>query len=70
MGKYFWAFDINKVLEGTDLNLLNLIFDAKLVALNLEKPNYSDIDLGDNQKLMAAFQVTSQMDIISLNRNM
>ncbi|AQX02338.1 ATP-binding protein [Elizabethkingia anophelis] len=55
-------FDINRVSEGFALVLLNLIFDAELVDLNSEKNNYPGVDLGDSQKAMFAFQITSQVD--------
>ncbi|WP_316816625.1 SMEK domain-containing protein [Pedobacter nyackensis] len=55
-------FNINKISEGTALSLLNLIFDFELRDLNKQKVNYPGIDLGDDEKAMVAFQVTSQTD--------
>jgi hypothetical protein len=55
-------FDINKVSEGTALRLLNLVFEFQLADLNRVKNNFPGIDLGDDQKGMVAFQVTSQTD--------
>ena len=50
--------DINSSAEDFFCKLLNIIFDSKLVNLNLEKLNFPAIDLGDDEERLS-FQVTS-----------
>jgi len=53
-------FDINRISEGTVVQLLNLVYGYNLTDLNSEKFNYPGIDLGDNVSANIAVQVTSQ----------
>lgn len=62
-------YDINKISEGTVMELLNLVYNYKLVDLNLEKENFPGIDLGDD-KSGIAFQVTSQTGAIKIRRSL
>jgi len=55
-------FDINKVSEGTALQLLKLLYGWQLIDLNEEKQNYPGIDLGDKDSARLAVQVTSRTD--------
>jgi hypothetical protein len=51
--------NINKISEGTAMTLLNLVYDLRLEDMNAINVNYPGIDLGDCQRGMMAFQITS-----------
>ncbi|MBU3089823.1 SMEK domain-containing protein [Clostridium gasigenes] len=51
-------FDINKYYEDFFNDLLNLVFDLKLINLNGIKTNYPAIDLGDKESRIC-YQVTT-----------
>ena len=53
--------DINKQSESFALELLNLIYDLKMLDLNDEKTNFPGLDIGDATAKIA-FQITSRTD--------
>jgi WD40 repeat protein len=54
-------YDINRLSEYWAAKLLNLVFDLKLINLNVEQKNFPAIDLGDKENKIA-YQVTSRTD--------
>lgn len=51
-------FDLNRYLEDFFKEVLNIVYDYKLINLNEERSNNPGLDLGD-EKAKVAFQITS-----------
>ena len=62
LNNYENYYDINKVSEHLCRLLLNKIFDHQLIDLNKVKNNFPGLDIGDTEKDLIAYQITSRTD--------
>jgi hypothetical protein len=62
--------DINRSGEGLTRRLLNKIFGYQLEDLNKEKSNFTGLDIGDKEKSLIAFQVTSRTDNLKIIKSL
>jgi hypothetical protein len=63
-------YDINKSGEDISRQLLNKLYDYQLEDLNKTAKNYPGLDLGDTQKGLVAYQVTSRLDSAKILENL
>lgn len=62
-------FDINKQAETFLKPILDLIFDADFIRLEIEQENHPGVDLGDKTKKIA-FQITSQIGYAKIKKTL
>lgn len=59
---YETYYDINKVSEHLCRLILNELYEFELEDLNHPVKNFPGLDLGDKNKSMIAYQITSRTD--------
>lgn len=70
LNNYETYYDINKAGEHLSRQLLNLLYDYQLKDLNETVKNYPGLDIGDTDKALVAYQVTSRLDSPKIIENL